>query len=38
MLNAKDMTIEVPHFDLPVIMTFNAALWAMIIAVALAVF
>jgi hypothetical protein len=36
MINSQEVTIEVPQFDLPVILAFNAALWVAIIAAAVA--
>lgn len=38
MFNDRELTIDVPHFDLPVILAFNAVLWVPIIAFAAAVF
>ena len=37
MIRGREIVIEVPKFDLPVILAFNAALWALIIALAFAV-
>lgn len=34
MIHAYERRIEVPPFDLPVILAFNGVLWAIIIAIA----
>jgi hypothetical protein len=31
MLNTHEVVIEVPKFDVPVILAFNAALWVVVI-------
>lgn len=38
MLNASEVTIEVPKFDVPLILASNAALWVVLIALGAAVF
>jgi hypothetical protein len=38
MLHATEVKIEVPPFNIPVILAFNAALWVLVIGVAAAVF
>jgi hypothetical protein len=38
MLNANEVTIEVPKFDVPLILASNAALWVVIIALGATVF
>lgn len=38
MLNTREVKIEVPRFDVPVILVFNAALWVALIALAAAIF
>jgi hypothetical protein len=35
MIDTRNVCIEVPEFDLPVILAFNAALWTVVIAVLL---
>jgi hypothetical protein len=37
MIDTRNVCIEVPEFDLPVILAFNAALWTVLIAVLLVV-
>ncbi len=34
MINTYDTRIEVPPFDLPVILAFNGVLWAVIVTIA----
>jgi hypothetical protein len=38
MLNASEVIIEVPKFDVPLIVASNAALWVVVIGVVAAVF
>lgn len=38
MIDTRSAKIEVPEFDLRIILAFNAALWAIIVAAVFAIF